>query len=118
MLPSVESARDLCVSGVLATQKSPVGRAPLQFGVVSVPVGGEDVCGDGWAVTVTADNVFVMVVDGLGHGIHAAEIRPPEIRLPCERELLPLPCVASRERAYEFLVVCLAACDRVTRAYE
>jgi hypothetical protein len=41
-----------------------------------------------------------------------------EIRLPCERELLPLPCVPSRERAYEFLVVCLAAFDRVTRAYE
>jgi anti-sigma regulatory factor (Ser/Thr protein kinase) len=54
-------------------RKAPSVAPPLQFGVVSVPVRGEDVCGDGWAVRVTADNVFVMVVDGLGHGIHAAE---------------------------------------------
>ena len=37
------------------------------------PFAGEDVCGDGWAVRLSADHVILMVVDGLGHGILAAE---------------------------------------------
>lgn len=46
---------------------------PLHLGVISVPIRGESVCGDGWATKSTADNVYLMVVDGLGHGIFAAE---------------------------------------------
>jgi anti-sigma regulatory factor (Ser/Thr protein kinase) len=47
--------------------------SPLEIGVVSVPIKGEDVCGDGWAVRKTADSVLLMVVDGLGHGILASD---------------------------------------------
>ncbi|MGA3088902.1 MAG: ATP-binding SpoIIE family protein phosphatase [Terriglobales bacterium] len=47
--------------------------APIDVGVVSVPVKGEEICGDGWGAKKTADSVLFMVVDGLGHGILAAE---------------------------------------------
>lgn len=46
---------------------------PLDVGVVSAAVKGEEVCGDGWGAKRTADSVLFMVVDGLGHGILAAE---------------------------------------------
>jgi serine phosphatase RsbU (regulator of sigma subunit) len=46
---------------------------PLQIGVVSEPISGEEFCGDGWAVRDLADTPLLMVVDGLGHGILAAE---------------------------------------------
>jgi anti-sigma regulatory factor (Ser/Thr protein kinase) len=47
--------------------------SPLGVGVVSEPVHGEIVCGDGWAVHPSADESVLMVVDGLGHGAFAAE---------------------------------------------
>lgn len=45
----------------------------FQLGVVSLAVRGEDVCGDGWGTRPMADRSFFMVVDGLGHGVFAAE---------------------------------------------
>lgn len=45
----------------------------IRVGALSVPVKGEEACGDGWAVTELADTTLIMVVDGLGHGVHAAE---------------------------------------------
>lgn len=47
--------------------------SPLEVGVVSVPVRGEDICGDGWGVKKIGESMLLMVVDGLGHGILAAE---------------------------------------------
>jgi anti-sigma regulatory factor (Ser/Thr protein kinase) len=47
--------------------------SPIDVGVVSVPVKGEEICGDGWAAKKTAESLLFMVVDGLGHGILAAE---------------------------------------------
>lgn len=49
------------------------GAFPLQVGVVSTPIKGEDVCGDGWAVGKMGDAAMFMVADGLGHGVLAAE---------------------------------------------
>ena len=46
---------------------------PVQIGVVSEPILGEDVCGDGWAVRSTSGAVLMLVVDGLGHGAMANE---------------------------------------------
>ena len=54
-------------------KKVPAPMTPIQVGVVSVPLRGESVCGDGWAIKPTADFVYLMVVDGLGHGMFAAE---------------------------------------------
>lgn len=52
-------------------------RRLLTVGAVSTPQGGEDVCGDAWAVDQSADRAAVLVVDGLGHGpdAHAAALR-------------------------------------------
>jgi anti-sigma regulatory factor (Ser/Thr protein kinase) len=47
------------------------GRA--RVGAVSVPMAGENVCGDGWAARQGVHDVTVMVVDGLGHGQPAAD---------------------------------------------
>ena len=44
-----------------------------EFGAVSVPVAGEDVCGDIWCRKQSGGGWTVMVADGLGHGPLAAE---------------------------------------------
>lgn len=45
----------------------------IRIGVVSEPIRGEEVCGDGWGTRTFADSLLLMVVDGLGHGVFAAE---------------------------------------------
>ena len=44
------------------------------------PSPGEEVCGDGWAATDTADGYRLMVADGLGHGPGAAEAARAAVR--------------------------------------
>ena len=41
-------------------------------GVVSVPLRGEEECGDDWSIDVVAGRIAIMLVDGLGHGPGAA----------------------------------------------
>lgn len=48
-------------------------RSAFEVGVVSEPLAGEDVSGDGWGMRTTVDGILLMVVDGLGHGILASE---------------------------------------------
>ncbi|MGC2637213.1 MAG: SpoIIE family protein phosphatase [Acidobacteriaceae bacterium] len=45
----------------------------LRIAGVAVPFPGERACGDGWAVHSTRDRMAVLLTDGLGHGIDAAE---------------------------------------------
>ena len=45
----------------------------LDLGVVSVPYPGETECGDGWSVMSRPTVLRMLVVDGLGHGVSAAE---------------------------------------------
>lgn len=47
--------------------------AEPSVGVISIPIRGEAVCGDGWGVKTSSGTVHLMVVDGLGHGRFAAE---------------------------------------------
>ena len=55
------------------------GRRPLppngglHLAGVSVAMPGETVCGDAWAVAIDRGRVMAFVVDGLGHGVYAAE---------------------------------------------
>lgn len=46
---------------------------PIEVGVVSEPIHGEDRCGDGWFVRHSEEGALLMVVDGLGHGELASE---------------------------------------------
>lgn len=63
-----------------------------EFGVVNVPVKGETVCGDSWMTMDFGGRMLAMVVDGLGHGVEAAEASAEAVRVmreysrhcPCE----------------------------------
>jgi anti-sigma regulatory factor (Ser/Thr protein kinase) len=48
--------------------------APPHVGAICLPVDGETLCGDGWAVVSRDGSTQVMVSDGLGHGPLAAEV--------------------------------------------
>ena len=48
-------------------------RPASRSGAVSLPMAGEEVCGDAWAVAAAQECPAVMVVDGLGHGPGAAD---------------------------------------------
>ena len=52
---------------------APPANLPFDLAVVSEPIHGEDVCGDGWGIRTMATGSILMVVDGLGHGLLAAE---------------------------------------------
>ena len=53
--------------------KTPKPRVGIDVSVVSVPIRGESVCGDGWASKVMPSTLLLMLADGLGHGIYASE---------------------------------------------
>lgn len=62
-----------CVLAEFLPHKQPKSIRAFKFGVVSLPVRGETVSGDGWGVLGQAGRSSFMVVDGLGHGPLAAE---------------------------------------------
>ena len=53
----------------------------MEIGAVSLPIGGETVCGDGWSVAFTPRGATAMVVDGLGHGPSAALAAQEAVRI-------------------------------------
>lgn len=60
---------------ILARIRRPpaTGPAPFEWGAVSLPAPHETVCGDAWQVTERDGECSVLVADGLGHGVLAAE---------------------------------------------
>ena len=42
--------------------------SPFTVGSVSIPMVGEEVCGDAWTFRSTASELHILVADGLGHG--------------------------------------------------
>jgi anti-sigma regulatory factor (Ser/Thr protein kinase) len=46
---------------------------PIESGGLCIPMHGEPVCGDGWAVQRWRDQASVVMADGLGHGVMAHE---------------------------------------------
>ena len=71
---SVPGSGTVISVGFLAAKgyKAPPG-AGIEVGVISEPIAGEVECGDGWGVRKFPDGMALMVVDGLGHGVLAAE---------------------------------------------
>lgn len=53
--------------------KSAGSASAMPIGVVNVPIRGESVCGDGYFVDIGPSRSVYMMVDGLGHGLGAAE---------------------------------------------
>jgi anti-sigma regulatory factor (Ser/Thr protein kinase) len=55
--------------------------AGLMVGVAAAALAGETVSGDGWAVEQTPARTVLLLVDGLGHGLVAAEAAREAVRL-------------------------------------
>lgn len=63
-------------SAVLATiwsKAAPATSGSWSVGGVNVPLPGQEICGDAWAVRCRDEAIDVMIVDGLGHGPEAAK---------------------------------------------
>lgn len=65
----------------LWTKELPRRTQPLQLGVVALPKAGETVSGDAWSVLYQPDRCRVIVADGLGHGLLAAQAANEAVRL-------------------------------------
>ncbi len=52
----------------------------LEWGAVCVPMRDEEVCGDAWAVTAGHARNTILIVDGLGHGLHAFDAANEALR--------------------------------------
>jgi len=61
---------------------------PLEIGVVSEPIAGEQVCGDQWGIRALPGAVLIMVADGLGHGEFAFEAAHEATRVLAETNYL------------------------------
>lgn len=69
-------------TGVLARIGARREASPAStLGVVSVPKPGEEVCGDSWAIANGGENGTLCVIDGLGHGVDAADASVEGVRL-------------------------------------
>lgn len=55
------------------TWNSPSKEPDFQFGAFTVPKRGEQISGDKWAIERTANYLYCMVIDGLGHGVEASD---------------------------------------------
>jgi anti-sigma regulatory factor (Ser/Thr protein kinase) len=53
----------------------------VKFGTVSLPLAGEEVSGDNWAIEELPGKTLLFLVDGLGHGLQAAEAAREAIRV-------------------------------------
>jgi anti-sigma regulatory factor (Ser/Thr protein kinase) len=54
---------------------------PMQLGTVALPKVGEEVSGDAWSVMRDRDRCRVIVADGLGHGMLAAQASQDAVRV-------------------------------------
>jgi len=61
------------VAHVTAPDASGLAARRWEVGAVCVAKSGEEVCGDDWAAVETAQGYHLMMADGLGHGLGAAE---------------------------------------------
>jgi len=54
---------------------------PVSHGAISVPMPGEEMCGDSWHIIENAKRKMLLVVDGLGHGPLAADAARLAVRI-------------------------------------
>lgn len=91
-MPGLGTALMMVVWGATANAATPP--APhWQIGGVCLPLASEEVSGDAWNVVCQADELSLMMADGLGHGPMAAEASETASALldSCSPGLPPLP---------------------------
>ena len=73
---------------------------PLSFGAISLPLAGEELCGDSWAAAVDADGrAVILVADGLGHGPQAARASQAAVQCFHENRQSPTNRIVERIHA-------------------
>lgn len=94
------------------------GEAPvngLSLGWISVPIRGEDVSGDNWAIHIEETSISLIVADGLGHGILAAEASQAAVdafrAYPDSGSVVALDQVHRRLRGTRGAAVAIASVD-------
>ncbi len=91
-----------------------IAQSALEVGVVSEPLAGEDVSGDGWGMRSSLDGILLMVVDGLGHGVLASEAaREAERVLSETRETSPKDIIHTTHAALKKTRGAAAAIARI-----
>lgn len=70
---SIADRGTVVLARMRAKHKERPARAALQISAVSVAMPGESRCGDAWSVRHCVNGATVLVADGLGHGVQAAE---------------------------------------------
>ncbi|MDA8455196.1 ATP-binding protein/SpoIIE family protein phosphatase [Acidovorax sp. GBBC 3334] len=55
-----------------AAPRSPGTAHAIRIGAICLPLRGEAVCGDGWAMAIEGERIALCMADGLGHGPEAA----------------------------------------------
>ncbi|MFP4145200.1 MAG: ATP-binding protein [Phycisphaeraceae bacterium] len=74
-------------------------RPPLEVGGLSVPIAGEKVGGDAWAVRPTQRGLRLLMADGLGHGPDASEASQRAVERFLELDLPPQPLLNQMHRS-------------------
>jgi anti-sigma regulatory factor (Ser/Thr protein kinase) len=92
---------------------APEQRCGIESGALGVPLAGEEVSGDGWAVSCDLDGATLLGVDGLGHGPEAAKAAAGAIEA-LERRPAAAPADVLQS-AHELLRVTRGAAASVAR---
>jgi anti-sigma regulatory factor (Ser/Thr protein kinase) len=97
---SVVSGGTVICADFRAEEISPAAKSAMEVGVISEPIPGEDVSGDGWGMKTLPDGALFMVVDGLGHGPLASDAARAAERIFTEgREYTPGEIIQSAHLA-------------------
>jgi serine phosphatase RsbU (regulator of sigma subunit) len=96
--------------------KPKAAEAQLDCGVICVPKPGEMACGDAWAMETDNGREIIMVADGLGHGMAAADASRAAARIfsstPKDDLLRLIQAMHAGLRATRGAAVAIAALDR------
>lgn len=78
--------RGTCVLAEFWPTKKIPANGPIEIGTISIALRGEPVCGDSWLYKTNHDTAWLMVADGLGHGVYAAEAAQEAEKILAEAE--------------------------------
>jgi anti-sigma regulatory factor (Ser/Thr protein kinase) len=77
----------------VAAKGTPISSALYAWGAISRPAPREHVCGDGWRIALRNADLTLMLVDGLGHGVEAAEAANEAVDVFDCDPFAPLPTI-------------------------
>jgi anti-sigma regulatory factor (Ser/Thr protein kinase) len=107
------------LSRLWAHEPSAGGGGQLQVAGVCLPRAGEEVSGDAWAVAEGDGRTLLLVADGLGHGLHAADASRAAVRVfRANAGAAPVPILRATHQALRGTrgaAVAVAEVDRAAR---